>query len=245
MRDEADLDKRRRDVLAAIVRQYVSTGNPVGSKAVAEQFPELVSSATIRNLMAELEAEGYLGQPHISAGRVPTDKAYRFFVDQMAGPKRLGRATERYIDESLSQDISEPEQLMAKTSRVLSRVSHQVGLVLGPALEEKLLEHIKFVKLPDNRVLVVIVSKPDLVEDKILRLEEEFTQEELDRTADYLNTEFRGCRCAPSAWNSTRGWNRNECSTTACSRTWPRFSCGERWPKRSRGLSTWTGRRRS
>ena len=192
MRDEANLDKRRRDVLGAIVRQYVSTGNPVGSKAVAEQFPELVSSATIRNLMAELEADGYLGQPHISAGRVPTDKAYRFFVDQMAGPKRLGRATERYIDESLSQDISEPEQLMAKTSRVLSRVSHQVGLVLGPALEEKLLEHIKFVKLPDNRVLVVIVSKPDLVEDKILRLEEEFTQEELDRTADYLNTEFRG-----------------------------------------------------
>src|SRR2546428_11434015 len=98
MRDEANLDKRRRDVLGAIVRQYVSTGNPVGSKAVAEQFPELVSSATIRNLMAELEADGYLGQPHISAGRVPTDKAYRFFVDQMAGPKRLGRATERYID---------------------------------------------------------------------------------------------------------------------------------------------------
>ncbi len=192
MRGDSDLDRRRRNILAAIVRHYVSSGVPVGSKAVAEQFPGSLSSATIRNVMAELEDEGYLAQPHISAGRVPTDKAYRFYVDRMAASTRLAPATESYIDQSLSGSTAAPEQLMAKTSRVLSEVSHSVGVVLGPALEEKLLEHIKFVKLTDQRILVVIVSNPDLIENKVLRLDEEFSQEELDQTAQFLNTGFRG-----------------------------------------------------
>ncbi len=192
MRGEADLEKRREQILAAIIRQYISSGVPVGSKAVARQLSEGLSPATIRNVMAELEAEGYLGQPHTSAGRVPTDQAYRFYVDRMTGTARLQRTVERYIEKKLTAGPFDPVDLMATTSRVLSNVSHQVGLVLGPALEEKLLEHIKFVKLPEHRVLAVIVSKPDLVEDKLLRLDEDFSQEDLDRTANFLNTEFRG-----------------------------------------------------
>ncbi len=192
MRDETDNEKRRGDILATIIRRYISSGVPIGSKAVAEELSETLSSATVRNVMAELETEGYLGQPHVSAGRVPTDKAYRFYVDQVAGSTRLALATETYIDRSLDTGTVDPEELMANTSRVLSDVSHHVGLVLGPALDEKLLEHIKFVKLPDRRVLAVIVSKPDLIENKVIRLEEDFSQEELDRTANYLNSEFRG-----------------------------------------------------
>jgi heat-inducible transcriptional repressor len=192
MRDETEFEKRRQDILAAIVRGFIASGAPVGSKAVAEQLSESLSSATIRNVMVELEADGYLGQPHVSAGRVPTDKAYRFYVDKVAGPERLGQAMEHYIDMSLSDNTGEPEQLMAKTSQVLAKVSHHVGLVLGPAPEEKLLEHFKFVRLPDCRVLVVIVSRPDLVENKVLRLEEDFSQEDLDRVAEYLNGEFQG-----------------------------------------------------
>ncbi len=192
MKGDSDLDRRRRNILAGIVRQFISSGVPVGSKAVAEQLSGSLSSATIRNVMAELEAEGYLAQPHVSAGRIPTDKAYRFYVDRMIAATRLAPATENYIDQSLSASTAAPEQLMATTSRVLSEVSHSVGLVLGPALEEKLLEHIKFVNLPDRRILVVIISSPDLIENKILRLDEEFSQEEIDRTAQFLNTEFRG-----------------------------------------------------
>jgi len=192
MRDEGELEKRQQAILAAIVRRYISNGLPVGSKAIAERLPGPLSAATVRNVMAELESEGFLAQPHISAGRVPTDRAYRFFVDHLAGPARLAPATERYIDEKLGRGEPAPEELMAKTSRVLSEVSHGLGLVLGPALEEKLLEHVKFVKLPGQRVLVVIVSKPDLIENKVLTLDEEFSQEELDRTANYLNAEFRG-----------------------------------------------------
>ncbi len=192
MKGEIELERRQRQILATIVRQYISSGLPVGSKAVAELLPHPLSSATIRNVMVELENEGFLEQPHVSAGRIPTDQAYRFYVDTLAGSTRLRPMTERYIHRSLEADPAAPEQLMAKTSRLLSEVSHNVGLVLGPALEEKLLEHIKFVKLPEQRVLAVIVSKPDLIENKVIRLEEEFSQEELDQTAAFLNAQFRG-----------------------------------------------------
>ena len=206
MKVEIELGRRQREVLATIIRQYISTGVPVGSKAVSEQLPEELSTATIRTVMGQLEEGGYLAQPHTSAGRVPTDKAYRFYVDRVvAGSTRLTASTERLIRERLGaapsqtddpEQVAAPEQLMAKlllkTSRVLSEVSHNVGLVLGPAPEEKILEHVKFVKLPDHRILAVIVSKPDLIENQVVRPEEEFSQEELDRAASYLNAEFRG-----------------------------------------------------
>lgn len=205
MRGEEDLETREREILATIIRRYVSSGLPVGSKAVAEQLLEELSSATIRNVMAQLEESGYLAQPHVSAGRVPTDKAYRFYVDRVSRVEPLGAETEGFILSSLgalpagaaaAQGDAAPDQLMARlltrVSRVLSQVSDNVGLVLGPALEEKLLEHVKFVKLPERRILTVIVSKPDLIENHVVRPEEEFSQEELDRAANYLNAEFRG-----------------------------------------------------
>lgn len=191
MRDRNDLEKRQFEVLASIVRRYVSSGTPVGSKAVAEDFNDPVSSATIRNIMAELESAGYLEQPHVSAGRVPTDKAYRVYVDRLAHGTSLHPDTARYIDLSLAAEGA-PEQLMGRISRLLSELSQNVGLVLAPARSEKLLEHVKFVALPDRRVLAVIVSRPDVVENHVIRLEDEIPQVELDRAADYLNVEFRG-----------------------------------------------------
>jgi heat-inducible transcriptional repressor len=192
MRSPGELPRRDRDILVAIVRQFIETGAAVGSKTVAEKLLETLSSATIRSVMASLESLGYLSQPHISAGRVPTDKAYRYYVDRTVSSSRLAPATEEYIHESLLAESGALEQMMSSASRILSEVSHNVGLALAPALEEKVLEHIKFVLLPDRRILVVIVSKPDLVESKVIRLDEDFSQKELDRTADFLNAEFRG-----------------------------------------------------
>jgi len=192
MFEEAEIRGRKREILAAIVQQYISSGLPVGSKAIAGGLDEAVSSATIRNVMAELEDAGYLSQPHVSAGRVPTDKAYRSYVDWTTGATQLGKETQQFIHDALTAEQATPEQLMALTSHVLAEVSRQVGVVLGPKLEEKLLEHIKFVKLPERRVLAVIVSKPDLIENKVIRLEEDFSQQELDEAADFLNAEFRG-----------------------------------------------------
>lgn len=192
MGDRFQVEKRQGEILAAVVRQFVSTGVPVGSKAVAEHLSDPLSSATVRNVMGELEEAGFLLQPHISAGRVPTDKAYRFYVDAMVGATRLGLETRQFIDQFLADEGDAPEKLMARTSLLLSQVSHNVGVVLGPPLDEKVLEDIKFVKLPDRRVLAVIVSEPDLIENKVIHLEEDFTQEELDRATEFLNGEFRG-----------------------------------------------------
>jgi len=181
-----------RDLLGAIVRRYIASATPVGSKSIAAGLPEALSSATIRNCMAELEMAGFLSKPHASAGRVPTDRAYRFYVDSIMASAHLAPDTQRYIDETLERNASGPEQLMASTSRVLAELSRCVGLVVGPASSGRILEHIKFVKLSEQRVLVVIVCRPDLIENKVVRLEEEVSQAELDRAADYLNSGFRG-----------------------------------------------------
>ncbi len=192
MQGERQLDRRAQEVLAAVIRQYILQGAPVGSKAVAEDFPESVSPATIRNCMADLEEAGFLSQPHVSAGRVPTDKAYRYYVDRLIGPGRLGKELELYIADALGAEPASPEQLLARSSHVLSEVSQNLGLVMGPAPEEKLLEHIHFVNRPDHRILAVIVSKPDLIENRVVRMDEEISQADLDRAAQYLNTDFRG-----------------------------------------------------
>ena len=192
MRGSGNLPKRQRDILVAVVRQFIANGIPVGSKALAGVLPEPLSPATIRNVMAELVAEGYLAQPHISAGRIPTDRGYRFYVDWMACGARLAPATERYIDRKLSAATDPLEALMAQASCVLSEMSHNVGWVLAPSVEEKLLEYIKFVILPDRRVLAIVVSRPERVETKVISVEEGFSQEELDRAAEFINSEFRG-----------------------------------------------------
>ena len=209
------LGERQGQVLAAVVRLFVGTGEPAGSKAVVEQMGDMWSSATIRTVMSELETMGFLAQPHVSAGRIPTDRAYRYYVDWMAEATRLTPETQRFIEASLEPAVDAPEELMARTSEVLAQVSKHVGIVLGPTLEEKLLEHIKFVRLPEHRVLAVIVSKPDLIENKVIGLEEEVTQRELDRAAKFLNEEFRGW----SLWAIRIAiFNRLEQMKTICDR---------------------------
>ena len=192
MNGQSDLSNRCREILVALIRQFIASGSPVGSKVLAAQLPTPVSSATIRSILVILEEGGFLVQPHVSAGRIPTEMAYRYYVDRVVTGVRLAPDTERYIDQSLRSEGDRLERLMVKASRTLSEVSRNVGLVLAPALEEKLLEHIKFINLPDQRVLVVIVSKPDLVENRVVRLDETFTQEELDQAANFLNGEFHG-----------------------------------------------------
>jgi heat-inducible transcriptional repressor len=192
MRNDPDHQTRRREVLAAVLRQYIASGQPVGSKAVTLEVSETLSPATIRSVMAELEAEGYLTQPHTSAGRIPTEKAYRFYVDRIVNMGRLSSVVENYIDTLLRVDCALSEETMVCASRILSEASNNVGLALGPAADEKLLEQVKFVELPEARVLAVVVSKPELIENRVIRLPAEVRQEDLDRAANYLNGEFRG-----------------------------------------------------
>jgi heat-inducible transcriptional repressor len=146
--------------------------------------------------MGELEEAGLVEQPHTSAGRIPTDKGYRFYVDNMLGEARLSRADLTAIDRVFTSnrlDSSEsPERLMEKVSHALSELSENVGIVVSPSLAENRLNHIEFVQLSDKRILVVLVTAANIIHNKIIRLEDSLSEDELERTARYLNTEFGG-----------------------------------------------------
>ncbi len=190
-------DSRGQVILTAIINEHFVTGEPVGSKVLADKFANQggMSSATIRNVMGELEELGMVEQPHTSAGRVPTDKGYRFYVDNLLGVLSISnddlfRIGEEYGLNSL--DAETPDMLMERTSHLLSALSNNVGIVVSPSLASDRLQHIEFVNLSDNRILVVLVSTPNIVHNKIIRLNATFAKDELDRTANYLNTEFAG-----------------------------------------------------
>lgn len=189
-------EARRQAVLSAIIHEHLLTGEPIGSHAVAEKFAHAAgwSSATIRNVMAELDEFGLLEQPHTSAGRVPTDRGYRYYVDNLISGTRLSKSDLKAIEDigTFHPVTVRPDRLMERASHVLSELSENVGIVVWPSLAENALQHISFLNLPDHRILVAIVSTPNIVQDKVIRLDENFTQEELDQIARYLNTEFRG-----------------------------------------------------
>ena len=191
-------DDRKREILATIVKGHIATGQPVGSFALAKKSSENLSSATIRNICAELEDEGFLKHPHTSAGRMPTDMGYRFYVDNFISSRRLSRADTALIDECLldEESLNNPDLLMERTSSLLSQLSDNVGIVVTPSSARDILHHIEFVKLPDSRVLVITVSSSGRVQDRVIRVDADFTQDELNSTGRYLIDNFRGWKLA-------------------------------------------------
>jgi heat-inducible transcriptional repressor len=191
-------DSRAQAVLAAVIKEHLVTGEAVGSRVLSERFSHGYgwSSATIRNVLGQLEEAGLVEQPHTSAGRVPTDKGYRYYVDHMLGKARLSRSDLKAIENFFSPgglDTAEsPDRLMERTSHALSAFSDNVGIVVTPSLAENLLKHIEFVPLADKRILVILVSASNIIHNKIIRLEDSLSTEELERTARYLNREFSG-----------------------------------------------------
>lgn len=192
-------DTRAQAVLAAVIREHLRTGEPVGSRTVSERCSGASgwSSATVRNVMAELEEAGLVEQPHTSAGRVPTDKGYRFYVDHLLGEAQLSAADAEAVDSLLGMprgqgSVSSHHRLMEKVSHLLSELSENVGIVISPAPAGSRLQHIEFMRVADGRILVVLVFAPNIVQHKIVRIDEPLTQEELERTARYLNAEFSG-----------------------------------------------------
>src|SRR5688572_14976365 len=187
-------DSRGQVILTAIINEHFVTGEPVGSKVLADKFANAsgMSSATIRNVMGELEEMGMLEQPHTSAGRVPTDAGYRFYVDNLLGVLSISNEDLFRIGEEYGLNTQEtPDRLMERTSHLLSALSNNVGIVVSPSLASDRLQHIEFVGLSDNRILIVLVSAPNIVHHKIIRTSVTFAKEELDRTANYLNAEFK------------------------------------------------------
>jgi heat-inducible transcriptional repressor len=161
------LEDRRLAVLRAIVEDYVATHEPVGSKALVERHNLGVSPATIRNDMAALEDEGFIAQPHTSAGRVPTDRGYRLFVDRLSGVKPLSaperRAIQQFLDEAVDLD-----DVMMRTVRLLAQITRQVALVQYPSLSRSSIRHVELVTLTPTRLIVVVIVDTGRVEQRIV-----------------------------------------------------------------------------
>lgn len=158
---------RRLDVLRAIVEDYVSTREPVGSRVLTERHRLGVSPATIRNDMAALEEEGYIAQPHTSAGRVPTDKGYRLFVDRLSTVKALTSPQRRAIETFLSEAV-DLDDVIVRAGRLLAQLTGQAAVVQYPSLRRSGLRHLELVPMPDDRLLVVIITDTGRVEQRIL-----------------------------------------------------------------------------
>ena len=191
MRNSALQERRNRQILADIVRAYIETGEPVSSRAISKGFEETLSTATIRNVMADLEDAGFLYQPHTSAGRVPTAAAYRFFAQEIASQATITTVDREWIQREMGGATSAAE-ITERAGHVLAEVSNGLGIIVSPPLGKTVLEHARMWLLPDGRVVVVLISPGGNTRDKILRPNRLFTQTELDATADFLNRHYSG-----------------------------------------------------
>jgi len=189
---DIELDSKSKEVLESIVIKFISSGMPVGSKAVSKRDKAGYSPATIRNIMAELERVGLVFQPHTSAGRVPTDIGYRFYVDSLMKSCELSSKEEQFIDRSFCIFEGNMEDLMAVASSLLSNFSENVGMVLHPKFSKTRFRDVRFIKLYNFRILVILVSQGGFVFNKVITVEEEIPQLELDRIANYLVEQFSG-----------------------------------------------------
>jgi len=193
---EARVSPRERLVLTAIIEQYIATGEPVASQAVAHSFAgrEGLSSATIRNVMATLADNGLLEQPHTSAGRVPTAAAFRYYVAQseMATASRpLSEARRDQIEDSFN-GVTSSNEYLERTSHVLAMISSGLGVALASSTAGQVLEHIHFSRLSTGRVLAVVVTQAGVVQDRVLTIDRDLSHLELETAARFLNENFRG-----------------------------------------------------
>jgi heat-inducible transcriptional repressor len=166
-----DLDDRKAAVLRAIVEQYVETAQPVGSQSVTHSTGLGVSAATVRNEMSVLEREGYIAQPHTSAGRVPTDRGYRYYVDQLAGAAQLAQADRRRIAEFFTTATLTMDELLAQTSQLLARVTAHAAVVVGPEPQAVVVRAAHLVQLQSRVLLAVVVLSNGSVEKQVVQLD--------------------------------------------------------------------------
>lgn len=186
------LSERDREILRDIIESHIATGEPVSSRSVAKMSRFQLSSATVRNVMADLEDLGYLAQPHTSAGRVPTPAGYHLFIDTLMPARGLPARERRYIDEHFRGAPAETERLTALASHLLSELSDQVGVVLTPAMGETVLRAVDFVPLSGQRALCVVVASGGVVESKVIDTPEPLTREEMIKISNYLTENFAG-----------------------------------------------------
>jgi heat-inducible transcriptional repressor len=194
MRNQEALTPRQREVLNSIVETYIATGEPVASRTIASRRREALSPATIRNVMADLFEGGYLDQPHTSAGRVPTEKAFRAYVESLTA-RRLNPADAERLRADLDGADSVTERI-ERSSHFLTEFTRNIGIAAAIPASSQILSQIELLKLADSRVLMIVVTQDRMVRDRVVWLDEEISQDDLNSIRNYVNGNFSGWRLA-------------------------------------------------
>lgn len=185
-------ETRKRKLLQAAIYHYVRTGKPVGSQVIVDKYNFGMSSATVRNMLVQLEKEGFLHQPHTSAGRVPTDKGYRFYVDSLLEIQSLAGTEEDRIRKEYEERSKELEDVMISTSHMLSSLSKYTGLVLSPRLDNSRLRRLQLIPLGGSQVLVIVVSETGLIRHRMVHLARPISIASLHTISNQLNERLKG-----------------------------------------------------
>lgn len=186
------LDNRKKRILQAVIDEYINTAEPVSSSALVQKYNLDYSSATVRNELAELEKNGYLDKTHTSSGRVPSEKGYRFYVDELIKDDDVSLEEIKYIQSKLSERVNEIEELTKITTSTLSEITHYPTVAIGPKTDMQIIEELKFVLLGSRMLMVVIVTDSGLVKETIIKYDNDVTQNQVDTLNNLFNTKLKG-----------------------------------------------------
>ncbi|HEV7180327.1 MAG TPA: heat-inducible transcriptional repressor HrcA [Candidatus Baltobacteraceae bacterium] len=190
MKDEGGLDKRKAYILATVVYEYIATAEPVGSNTLTQKYNLGVSSATVRNDMAELEASGYLVQPHTSAGRIPSDAGYRTYVDDLMTPEHLANNDRRRIRDELRDVSRELDEIIDQATRLLGRLSNNLAFVTKPQDDTQTFKHIQLIWLSPRTGVAIVVTSLGVAAQTLFELQHEIEADALTRLSNALNARF-------------------------------------------------------
>ena len=185
-----DLDDRNKKVLQAVIDSYIASGSPIGSTVLVKRFDFGVSSATLRNIMADLEEMGYLTHPHTSAGRIPTDLGYRYYIDSLISVENDSDDIEEHLQQAPPLHGDDLQELMEEASRFLATLSHCAGVIVAPSESEATYRHIEFVRLRGRQVLIIFVTATGIVQNKLIDIDESLRQQDLNGFGAYLDEEL-------------------------------------------------------
>ncbi len=179
-------------VLKAVIDDYIETADPVGSRSIARKHKLGVSPATIRNEMSDLEEIGYLQQPHVSAGRIPSDLGYRFYVDVLMEPQAITEEESKKVHGDVMAHRQEMDQLIHEASRILAMLTRSISLVVAPPVEGLTVRHIQLTCIDEHTILLVLVLNPSMVQNRIMQVQGSYSAEELDDLSKRLNKKVKG-----------------------------------------------------
>ncbi len=191
---EFELSEREKNILRYVIHQFILTASPVGSRFITKKYGLGLSAATVRNIMYDLEQFGLLGHPHTSAGRIPTDKGYRFYVDSLMDPPYLEKGEIDYIDSSMDNQGTETDDLLKISSTLLSEITSQIACVTFPSFEQAILEKLQIVELSSSKILIVITIRAGLVKTITLELKTDTLSSELQKVQRILNERLSGLK---------------------------------------------------